>query len=826
MKLKFTARILALTAGVTFTLGLLPATTFAQGTAFTYQGRLNDTNGPVDGLYDFSFALFPVSIGGSQIGTSVARTFVPVTNGLFTIPLEFTDANSFSGADRWLEIAVHPSGVGTNITLSPRQQVTAAPYAIRAANLTGTLPLAQLPAGVVTNSANSVNLSGTFSGNGAGLTNLDVALVSVDSAGALAWPGNFALSSTPGVGSSPNSVVATDVNADGKPDLISANYNASTLSVLTNNGSGEFTLASSPGVGSGPWCVIAADVNADGRPDLVTANYGAGTLTVLTNNGSGAFVLASAPAVGSSPSSVASADVNGDNKVDLISANAGANTLTVLTNNGNGSFVLRSSLAVGSLPRSVAAADVNGDGKVDLVSANEGPNTLSILTNTGNGGFVLAGSPGVGVGAYFVIATDVNGDGKVDLATANWAASTLSVLTNTGNGTFLLASSPAVGGAPFSFAATDVNGDGKVDLISANSSSRTLSVMKNIGNGQFLLTSSPAVGVQPNSITAADVNGDHKVDLISANFGEDSLTVLFNAMTIHGVFAGDGSGVTGVLASNLSGVLNAAQVPNLDASKITSGTLSEARVPTNIARRLGGNAFTGNQTVVGGAVGIGTSFPQRALHVYSSDNPNVIRVQSSGTPGFGRVEFVSNPQGDLNEWRPGFIQSSDNGGFTGGLAFHVNGTGAATKFGDTEVMRIVNGRVGIGTTTPGTELHVIGTASATAFNTTSDRNRKENFAPVSPREVLDKVAALPISRWNFKGDAGTPHLGPVAQDFHAAFGLGTDNKHIATVDADGVALAAIQGLNQKLEETRAENAELKEQLSELKRLVQTLVTKQ
>lgn len=65
---------------------------------------------------------------------------------------------------------------------------------------------------------------------------------------------------------------------------------------------------------------------------------------------------------------------------------------------------------------------------------------------------------------------------------------------------------------------------------------------------------------------------------------------------------------------------------------------------------------------------------------------------------------------------------------------------------------------------------------------------------------VGKVAQLPIQTWAYKSDPHTKHLGPVAQDFHAAFGLGTDDKHIATVDADGVAVAAIQGLNQKLEE--------------------------
>jgi hypothetical protein len=86
----------------------------------------------------------------------------------------------------------------------------------------------------------------------------------------------------------------------------------------------------------------------------------------------------------------------------------------------------------------------------------------------------------------------------------------------------------------------------------------------------------------------------------------------------------------------------------------------------------------------------------------------------------------------------------------------------------------------------------------------SDREAKENFRPVDTCDVLEKVAALPLMTWNYRAqDSAVPHLGPVAQDFHAAFGLGSDNQHIATVDADGVALAAIQGLNQKLAQTEA-----------------------
>jgi hypothetical protein len=105
------------------------------------------------------------------------------------------------------------------------------------------------------------------------------------------------------------------------------------------------------------------------------------------------------------------------------------------------------------------------------------------------------------------------------------------------------------------------------------------------------------------------------------------------------------------------------------------------------------------------------------------------------------------------------------------------------------------------------------------FVSASDRNTKENFKPVDPRAVLAKVVALPLSEWNYKSDTASRHLGPMAQDFYAAFGVGPDDKHIATVDADGVALAAIQGLNQKLEQKETEITDLKRRLDALEKII-------
>lgn len=107
-------------------------------------------------------------------------------------------------------------------------------------------------------------------------------------------------------------------------------------------------------------------------------------------------------------------------------------------------------------------------------------------------------------------------------------------------------------------------------------------------------------------------------------------------------------------------------------------------------------------------------------------------------------------------------------------------------------------------------------AGGGSWSAVSDRNLKDNLQPVDGRQILERLAEVPVATWNYKSqDAGIRHIGPMAQDFYAAFGVGEDDTHITTVDADGVALAAIQ-------ELYAENQALKAQVTDLEARVSAL----
>jgi hypothetical protein len=140
-----TSLTLAVVAGMLMMIGraAAPAHAVHLGTAFTYQGQLQLSGAPADGPCDFQFALYDAAAGGAQLGTTQTLTTIGVTDGLFTVQLNEGGqfgADAFVGEQRWLQIGVRcPAGTGGYTALSPRQQLTATPYA-RYAPAAGSAP--------------------------------------------------------------------------------------------------------------------------------------------------------------------------------------------------------------------------------------------------------------------------------------------------------------------------------------------------------------------------------------------------------------------------------------------------------------------------------------------------------------------------------------------------------------------------------------------------------------------------------------------------------------------------------------------------------------
>jgi hypothetical protein len=334
-------------------------------------------------------------------------------------------------------------------------------------------------------------------------------------------------------GSSPESVIAADVDGDGALDLISADSGSDRLSIFINNGAGSFQSANLIATGGDPEAVAAADVDGDGDLDLISADSSSNRLSIFINNGAGSFQLTNTIMNRASPKAVVAVDIDEDGDVDLISADSGSMLLSILINDGSGSFSASSTISVTNEPEALITADVDGDKKVDLICAFRFGTSLSIFMNNGSGGFSTSPTTiSTGSEPRSVSAADVNGDGAVDLISASFVEDQLLVFMNNGSGGF---STPNTilntGTAPRVVVSADINGDGHVDLLSADRNSNQLSLFVGDGSGAFVVAT-PAtipIGVQAEALIAADIDGNGQVDLISADSGSQQLSLFLNA---------------------------------------------------------------------------------------------------------------------------------------------------------------------------------------------------------------------------------------------------------------------------------------------------------
>jgi hypothetical protein len=456
-------------------------------------------------------------------------------------------------------------------------------------------------------------------------------------------------------GGGPTAMVVTDLNHDGKPDIVVVNQGCPAtgndcLGVLLNNGDGTFrsvvvyasggTLLANGGTTTAP--LVIGDLNGDGKPDLVILNQGGGSngdglIGVLIGNGDGTFKpVATYDSGGFYSNSIAMADLNGDGKLDVVvtdCAPAGSTSCSgtvdeavgVLLGKGDGTFGPVNTYDTGGagsiFPTPVMIADVNGDGKPDLLVGNActllnrscvRQGSVGVLLGKGDGTFKAAATYNTGYNAGVLVLADLNGDGKVDLVVGNGSPG---VLLGNGDGTFQAIQNYTTGGAYVAVA--DLDGDGKPDVIAANfgTPTSTIYVLLNKGDGTFKI---PFVfstgGFIQSGLAIADLNGDGRPDLVTSNWCLNP-----------GCSAGKGeSGTAGVLLNNKNFVYGPTQTTL--ASSVNPAVIGQlvtytATITSEVGQSISGtvtfvdNGKTlGSATVTNGQAVWQTSYPKAKNH--------------------------------------------------------------------------------------------------------------------------------------------------------------------------------------------------------------------
>lgn len=328
----------------------------------------------------------------------------------------------------------------------------------------------------------------------------------------------------------PLSVVAVDLNGDGKPDLAVASATQSVVTLL-NNGSGIFTLTGQSSASVSASAIAAGDFNKDGFQDLVVADQGANAFEIFAGNGSGNLAAPLRYFSGTNPAAIATGDFNKDGKLDVAIVNLGDADVAIALGNGDGTFQDIESYISGSEVSSVVLGDFNKDGKTDfLVNSNSaGSNSVNLFTGNGKGSFTLAATVPFSGFSPSIAAQDFNQDKNLDFVVANSSANQVSVVFGNGNGTFSSSiATYSTDSNPVSVAVGDFNKDGYPDIVTANSSANDVSVLLNTKTGSFNPAIPYPVGTNPVAVAVADLNNDGFPDIVVANSGSNNISVLMN----------------------------------------------------------------------------------------------------------------------------------------------------------------------------------------------------------------------------------------------------------------------------------------------------------
>jgi hypothetical protein len=508
-------------------------------------------------------------------------------------------------------------------------------------------------------------------------------------------PSAFSTQTTVPTGLGPQYLCNADLDGDGKPDLIVANGDSSTVTIYHNNstpGNISFSEVASFAMGNTgyPIGVTAGDLDGDGKPDIVISNYYTQTLTFYRNASTpGNIVMDSVLSVpsGSYVLGASIADINDDGKPEVIVACQGSNILSIYTNSstlGHIAFSNETTIMApsGGSPFKAVVADIDGDGKPDIVAANSYLNTVSVYRNTTPTGGTISFAPDVDFNTgNFPEGTaigDIDGDGKPDLVVANNSDNTLSVLLNTstvGNVSFAPQVTVNSGSSAYDLVIADFDGDGKPDIGVDDQFNNTVSVHRNVSTpGTVALNPNVdySTGNFPYSITTADFDGDGKPDLAVVNDGDNTFTVLRNrsssepAITSFSPTVGTTGTVVTIVGANLNGVSSV----NFGDSAAASFTYVS---PDTVTAVVGGGA-SGVVSLIAAAGGTSlASFTYGNFPVITGFTPDsaaqgsLVTITGKGFTGTSTVLFGGTPAQSFTVVNDSTITATVGVGSSGGI---------------------------------------------------------------------------------------------------------------------------------------------------------------
>lgn len=820
-----------------FAMVVLPLLAAPLDSSINYHGSLSKNGEPANGAYDLLLTLYDAEEGGALIGPTLTNANVTVAEGSFRTEMDF-GAEAFNGSARWLEIGVRLNGSEeTFVTLSPRQALSAVPYALYALQSEtvpdGSVTMEKLAIGQVVKSLNGLtdqielaagsNIAVTQQGG-------TLTVAATVSEGPQGPPGPQGAEGPQGEIGPAGPAGEPGLNWRGRYDPEAAYVIGD---AVEREGSSFIAGVEDPsGIPGevGDWALLASR-GAQGEQGLAGPSGSPGGIGPVGPPGpvgpQGPQGEPGQQGPEGPPGSVDGWSLTGNIGTDP--------SVNYLGTRDNQPLELR----VGGFRALRLESGANDGGLVNVLGGHEGNHTSIIEWPTFQETTEII--PGDIQGAIIAAGGFNTISSLRDVWSDYTAGSDFSVISGGLSNRIWGATGAVIGGgdrnALYHYehgADFSVIGGGTYNSSEVRHSVIAGGSGNHIGSGLW-----PTQEGSHNTISGGEENG----------IG-GSIAVAPSSNTIGGgsrnfVRGGDaesvyGNVISGGISNSILGYCNSIGGGIGNRVEHASGSVTQAGDRNTIGGGAGNACLEATFSTIGGGSSnvIGYGYPDGGVALFNPMGATITGgVNNRATASYAAI--AGGEHNVVEAW-------ADYGVILGGQSNQVHSPYAlvagrrgkalhdgAFVWGDSTDADVESSATNEFTVRASGGVRFFSSADLStgvtlaagdgSWASVSDRNAKQDFAPIDGVAILEKVAALPLSTWSYKAqDSSIRHIGPMAQDFHTAFGLGTDNKRITAVDADGVALAAIQGLYHKLAERESEISELRQQNADLQNRLTTL----